>query len=62
MIDPTIRNINRLFVQDFNVLIDNKSLFDQPVKNKQEAYENNVKMSRNNNYASENLLTPPKLL
>ena len=62
MIDPTIRNINRLFVQDFNVLIDNKPLFDQPVKNKQEAYENNVKMSRNNNYASENLLTPPKLL
>ena len=62
MIDPTIRNINRLFVQDFNVLIDNKPLFDQPVKNKQEAYENNVKMSRNNNYTSENLLTPPKLL
>ena len=62
MIDPTIRNINRLFVQDFNVLIDNKPLFDQPVKNKQEAYENNVKMSRNNNYTSGNLLTPPKLL
>ena len=61
MIDPTIRNINRLFVQDFNVLIDNKPLFDQPVKNKQEAYENNVKMSRNNNYTSGNLLTPPKL-
>ena len=62
MIDPTIRNINRLFVQDFNVLIDNKPLFDQPVKNKQEVYENNVKMSRNNNYTSGNLLTPPKLL
>ena len=62
MIDPTVRNINRMFVQDFNVLIDNKSLFDQPVKNKQEAYENNVKMSRNNNYTSGNLLTPPKLL
>ena len=62
MIDPTIRNINRLFVQDFNVLIDNKPLFDQPVKNKQEAYENNVKMSRNNNYTSGNLPTPPKLL
>ena len=61
LIDPTFRNINRLFVisfkngnndptrdsfneyympiieiKDFNVLIDNKPFFDQPVKNKQE--------------------------
>ena len=27
-------------IEDFNVLIDNKSFFDQPVKNKQEVYEN----------------------
>ena len=26
-------------IKDFNVLIDNKPFFDQPVKNKQEAYE-----------------------
>ena len=65
LIDPTFRNINRLFVllfktgdddptryssdeyymplveiKDFNILIDNKLIFDQAVKNKQEAYEN----------------------
>ena len=27
-------------IKGFNALIDNKSCFDQPVKNKQEAYEN----------------------
>ena len=26
-------------MKDFNTLIDNKPFFDQPVKNKQEAYE-----------------------
>ena len=26
-------------IKDFNALIDNKPFFDQPVKNKQEAYE-----------------------
>ena len=64
MIDPTFKNIYRLFVlsfkngdddstrnsfykyymslveiKDFNALIDNKPLFDQPVKSKQEVYE-----------------------
>ena len=63
LIDPTFRNINRLFVlslenvyddprrysfdwhsmplveiKDFNALIGNKSFFDQPVKNKEEAH------------------------
>ena len=63
LIDPTFRNINRLFVLSikngdndptrnsfnkyymplveikyFNALVDNKSFFDQSVKNKQEAY------------------------
>ena len=41
---------------DFNALIDNKPFFDQPVKNKQETYEKLVEMSRNNNYATGNLL------
>ena len=71
LIDPTFRNINRWFVfsfsfdkhymplaeiKYFNALIDNKSFLDQPVKNKQEAYEKLVEMSRNNNYTTENLL------
>ena len=30
-------------IKDFNTLIDNKSLFDQPVRDKQEAYEKLLK-------------------
>ena len=33
--------------KDFNVLIENKSVFDQPVKNKQETYEKPKVISRN---------------
>ena len=43
-------------IKDFNGLINNKPFFDQPVKNKLEAYETLVKMTRNNDYAIENLL------
>ena len=68
LIDPTFRNINRLFIlsfkngednpsmnsffkyyislvkiKDFIALIDNKPFFDQPIKNKQEVYENLLK-------------------
>ena len=43
-------------IEDFNVLIDNKSLFDQPVKAKQEVYEKIIKMLRNDDYATGNLL------
>ena len=81
LIDPTFRNINRLFVLSFrngnddptrnsfdkcymplveiwdsNVLINNKPFFDQRVKNKQEAYEKRIEMSRNNDYKTGNLL------
>ena len=35
--------------KDFMELIDNKPFLDQPVKNKQEAYEKLVKMSKINN-------------
>ena len=35
-------------IKDFNALIDNKPFFDEPVKNKQEAYEKLSKMPRNN--------------
>ena len=42
--DPTKDSFNKYLIplvksKDFNVLIDNKSCFDQPVKSKQEAYE-----------------------
>ena len=43
-------------ITDFNVLIDNKPLFVQPVKNKQEAYENLIQMSRNHDFAGGRLL------
>ena len=81
LIDPTCRNINRLFVlsfkngdddltrnsfdeyyvplveiKNFNSLIYYEPFFDQPVKNKQEAYKTFIKMSRNNDYATRNLL------
>ena len=36
--------------------IDNKPFFDQLVKNKQESYEKLIKMSRNNDYTTTNLL------
>ena len=43
-------------IKDFNVLIDNKSFFDQLIKNKQEAYERLVEMSRNDEDTTGNLL------
>ena len=42
--------------KDFNVLIDNKSVLDQPVKNKQETYEKPKVISRNDEYTTGNLL------
>ena len=81
LIDPTFRDMNRLFVlpfkngeddtsmnyffkyymllveiKDFNVSVDNKPFFVQPVKNKQEAYEKIIEMSRNDDYTTGNLL------
>ena len=43
-------------IKDFNALIDNKALFDQPVKNKPEAYEKIIEMSRDNYHTTGNLL------
>ena len=43
-------------IKDFKVLIDNKPFLDHLVKNKQEAYEKLIKMSRNDNYTTGNLL------
>ena len=43
-------------MKDFSLLIDNKPVFDLQVKNKQDAYEKPVEMSRNNDYTTGNLL------
>ena len=39
-----------------NVLTDNESSFYQHMKNKQEAYENPLEMSKNDDYTTKNLL------
>ena len=39
-------------VKDFNVLIDGKPFFEIPVKNKEEAYEAIIEMSKNNDYTT----------
>ena len=43
-------------IKGFNVLIDGKSFFDLPIKNKEETYEKIMSMSRNNDYATVNSL------
>ena len=44
-------------IKDFNALNDNnKSFFDQPIKYNQEAYEKLVKISRNDDYTTGNVL------
>ena len=42
--------------KDFNVLIDGKPVFEFLVKNKEEAYEAIIKISKNNDYTTGNLL------
>ena len=43
-------------IKDVNVLIDGKSFFDVPVKNKKEAYVKILDISKNNDYTTGNLL------
>ena len=43
-------------IKDFNVLIDGKPFFEIPVKNKEEAYEQIIEMSKNNDYTTGHLL------
>ena len=47
-------NMSPVGIKDFNALIDNKSFFDVPIKNKREAYEKLVEISRNNDYTTGN--------
>ena len=39
-------------IKDFNVLIDDKPFYDHPLKNKREAYEKLIEMSRNDDYTT----------
>ena len=48
--------VPKVAIKDFNVLIDGKSLFEIPVKNKEEAYEAIIEMAKNNDYTTGNLL------
>ena len=43
-------------IKDFNVLIDGKSFFDIPIRNKEETCEQIIQMRRNNVYTIGNLL------
>ena len=43
-------------IKDFNLLIDGKPFFEIPVKINKEAYEAIIEMTKNNNYATGNLL------
>ena len=48
--------VPKVEIKDFNVLIDGKNFFDVPVKNKEEAYEKNISIGKNNDYTTGNLL------
>ena len=48
--------VPKVEIKDFNVLIDGKSFFDVPVKNKEEAYEKFITISKNDYYTAGNLL------
>ena len=48
--------VSTVEIKDFNVLIDGKTFFKIPVKNKEEAYEAIIEMSENNDYTTGNLL------
>ena len=46
----------RAMVKDFNVIIDKLTFVDLPIKTEEEAYEKIIDISRNNEYATGNLL------
>ena len=48
--------VPKVEINDFNVLINEKSYFDLPVKNEEEAYKKIIEMSNNNDYTNANLL------
>ena len=48
--------VPKVEIKDVNVLIDGKSFFDVPVKNKEEAYERVMSIGKNNDCTTGNLL------
>ena len=48
--------VPKVEIKDVNVLIDGKQIFKVPVKNKEEAHEAIIQMSKNNDYTTGNLL------
>ena len=54
--EEEITYVTQVEIKDFNVLIDGKSFFDAPVKNKEEAYEKNMSISKSNDYKTGKLL------
>ena len=46
----------KVMVKDFNITIDKLALFDLPIKTEEEVYEKIIDISRNNEYATGNLL------
>ena len=48
--------VPKVEIKDFNVLIGGKLIFEIPVKNKEEAYERIIEMSKNNDFTTGNLL------
>ena len=48
--------VPKVEIKDFNVLIDGKPFFEISVKNKEDAYEEIIEMSKNNDYTTGNLL------
>ena len=49
-------HVSNIQIKDFNVLIDGKSFFDIPIKNRKETFEQTIEMGRNNDYTTGNLL------
>ena len=48
--------VPKVEMKDYNVLIDQKTLFETPIKNKEETYEAIIEMSKYNDYTTGNLL------
>ena len=48
--------VPKVEIKDFNVSIDGKPFFEIPVKNKEEAYEAIIEITKNNNYTTGYLL------
>ena len=62
VVSLSIPDDNKLFqqlpsveIKDFDLLIDDKSFFHTPIKNKEETYEQIIGMSSNNDYTTGNL-------